>query len=134
MHVITVECRSRSDLRAWRVYHPALEALASELSINVGEVFLCEPVPVSSPPRCRVFSCTTCRAEAKRDLAQYDLFDGHAQTAESYRSIGLGEPLPAVLQSLSMEERLSLSLIKVRHCTTDHLTSTRPAPTLFYMC
>ena len=113
MHVISVRCAAASDLRAWRVYQPALEALASELSVNVNEVFLCEPVPVSCPPRCRVFSCATCRAEAKRDVAQYDMFDGHADTAESYCSIGLGEPLPTALQSLSMEGRLSLSLIKV---------------------
>jgi hypothetical protein len=68
MHTIVVECGERYDLRAWRVYQPAVEALAAGHGIDVNEVFLCEPVQDSQPPKCRVFSCTTCKREAKRDV------------------------------------------------------------------
>jgi hypothetical protein len=50
-------------------------------------------------------------------MDRYDMFDGHITNEDgtwTYESIGLGEPLPPVLARLTQEERLALSLIKVR--------------------
>ena len=126
MRIITVPCNGPADLRAWRVYQPAITALARELGLDVdneglptsNEVFLCDPTDPTDDgrPQRKVFSCATCTVDWRRDVSRYDMFDGHITNADgswTYESIGVGEPLPAVLACLSMEERLSLSLIKM---------------------
>ena len=50
--------------------------------------------------------------EERRDPAQYDLFDG-VDASGVVKDIGIGDVLEPALRSLSADERLSLSVLKV---------------------
>ena len=102
------------DLRGWRVYEPCIRAFQREKRIPLEEIFLCEDVEGDDAHK-RVYSCTSCKREKAQDPRKYDLFDGHTADglAWRYESIGVGEPVPDPLASLTSDERLMLGVVKM---------------------
>ena len=134
--------RQRRDCRAYRVFNHYIDKLISELMDGgleeqeaMDRVFLCR-APDDVRAGNEVYACTTCKAKCEYKVngvskyeqckyKDYDLFDGHS--ARGYTSIGIGEEQRPELAALTMPERLSLAVLKVRppHSSPDRRTSWR---------
>ena len=118
--VQNVSCKE--ECRAYRVFEHYIEHLQESTDETV---FICEPV--SNGVSSRVYACNFCKTKCKviehGETRYYqctpkelDLFDGHRADG-TYVLIGIGDEQPDVLAALSVEDRMSLSVLKMADAT-----------------
>jgi hypothetical protein len=112
----TSELAAKTDCRAHKVFSAFIPVIMARYNIEEEDVFLFEPKTkvkggVTTEGH-TLFSCGYCMKEERRDPAQYDLFDG-VDASGVVKDIGIGDVLEPALRSLSADERLSLSVLKV---------------------
>jgi hypothetical protein len=135
--IITVDnVHRRQDCRAYRVFKHYIKARASRIrrklrvedptatmEDSMSHVFLCEPDEENGGSR--VYTCTACKSLCRTrtddgtryvqcDPTELDLFDGHDVETGEYESIGIGDKQPKVYKRLTVHDRLTLSVLKVR--------------------